>query len=228
MLTEPRKISCQRSGFAVLYEASARWCLRRGDQFQHRTEFDVVLRPDLRVGDFIGGGRQSGNGAQFITRKNRFEGDGGLGPLMGDNVRVQRRNDFGGGRLFVRQIRRAFEEFADHHHARPQTLGRAKIRQQPVLQRGFLFLKDDRLGLFQRHDKMTVLLHFAPGGFPPFPPVVTDDIGHERLLDLVRRRPAAVAVQHQLDQIQMPGGHLAQPIQIHRLACQDMVLGNRF
>ena len=197
------------------------------NQFQHRAELDVFLRPDLRVGDFVSARRQSGDGAEFIADKDRFERDRRLGALMGGNVRVQRRNDFVGGRLFVRQIGCIFEDFADHRHAGFQTFRRAKIRQQPVLQRRFLFLKDDRFGLFQRHDEMPVLLHFAPGGFPPLPPVIANDIGHQRLLDLVRRCLAAVAVQHQLDQIQVPRGHLVQALEVHGLARQDMILGNR-
>ncbi len=116
---------------------------------------------------------------------------------------------------------------AGHRHARLQSLGRAKIRQQAVLQRCFLRLINDRLGFFQRHDEMAVLFHFAPRGFPPFLPVVADDIGHEHLLNLVRRRPAAVAVQHDLDQIQMMRGHLAQAVEVGGLARENVVLGNR-
>ena len=143
------------------------------------------------------------------------------------DVRVQRGDDFACGALFVGQIRRAFRQFGDDHDPRLQTFGRAEIGHQPGLQRYFLRLEDDRLGLFQRHDEMAVLLHFAPRGFPPFLPIVADDIRHERLLDLVRGRPAAVAVQHQLDQIQMMRGHLAHVFQVVGLARENVVLGNR-
>ena len=201
--------------------------LGRRNQFQHRAEFDAVLRPDLRGGDFALDGGKAGHGAQIVAGKDRFERDGGLGALMRGNLGVERGNDFVGRSRFVRQIGRIFEHFPGHGHPRLQSLGLAKIRQQTVLQRRFLRLINDRLGFFQRHDEMTVLFHFAAGGFPPFLPVVADDIGHEHLLNLVRRRLAAVAVQHHLDQIQMMRRHLAQALEVRGLARQDVILGNR-
>ena len=146
---------------------------------------------------------------------------------MRRDVRVQRGDDFAGGGLLVGQVRRVLRQFADDRHARFQTFRRAKIRHQPVLQRRFLRLINDRLGFFQRHDEVSVLFHFAPGGFPPFLPIIADDIRHEHLLDLVRRRLAAVAVQHELDQIEMMRGQLAHAFQVVGLARENVVLGNR-
>ena len=75
---------------------------------------------------------------------------------------------------------------------------------------------------------MAVLLHLAPGGLPPFLPIVANDIGHEHLLDLFHRGFAAVAVQHQLDQVEvMRRRHLAQRFQVRGFAGEDVVFGNR-
>ena len=70
---------------------------------------------------------------------------------------------------------------------RLEPFGRPEIRQQPVLQRGFLRLIDDGIGLLGRHHEMSVLLHLQLGGFPPLLPIICDDIRHEHLLDLIKR-----------------------------------------
>ena len=76
---------------------------------------------------------------------------------------------------------------------------------------------------------MAVLLQFVFGHFPPLFPVVRNHVRHEHMLDLFQRRPAAKALQHQLDEVEvMEGGHLAQRLNIRRLAGQDVVAGNRF
>ncbi len=68
------------------------------------------------------------------------------------------------------------------------------------------------------HLEMAVLLQFALGGLPPFLPIVPDDIGHEHLLDLIRGGPAAVAVQDQLDQLQVVHrGHLPERFHVRAL-----------
>jgi hypothetical protein len=74
---------------------------------------------------------------------------------------------------------------------------------------------------------MAVLLHFALGGFPPFLPVVGDDIGHERRLDLIRRRLAAEAVQDQFDQVEVVRGEMAHGVEVGRLAREDVILRHR-
>ena len=62
---------------------------------------------------------------------------------------------------------------------------------------------------------MAVLLQFAPGGLPPFLPIITNDIGHERLLDLLHRRLATVTIQHHLNQLQvLRCRHLSQRFQV--------------
>ena len=64
---------------------------------------------------------------------------------------------------------------------------------------------------FERHLEMAVFLQFAFGGFPPFFPIVLDDIGHQDLLDLVDGGAVAEALQDQFDQIQMvQRRHLAE------------------
>ncbi len=198
---------------------------RGGNLFHHRAKLDV-LGPDLRRGDFVGRRRQPGDFAQFIARKNGFQRDRRLRALVRQDVRVQRGDDFAGGALFVGQIRRAFRQFGDDHDPRLQTLCRAEIGHQPRLQRYFLRLEDDRLGLFQGHDEMAVLFHFAPRGFPPLLPVIANHIRHQRVLDLVRRCLAAVAVQHELDQIQVMRGQLAHVFQVVGFARQNVVLGD--
>src|SRR5208282_3731799 len=86
-------------------------------------------------------------------------------------------------------------------------------------QRRFLRLEHHRLGLLCRHDEVAVFFHFALGGFPPFFPIVADDIRHEHLLNLVRRCPSAETIQHQLDQIEMMRGQLADAF---RQFCQRL------
>ena len=76
---------------------------------------------------------------------------------------------------------------------------------------------------------MAVLFQFAFGGFPPFFPIIPNDIRHERLLDLVDRGVAAVAVEDEFDQFEMVGrGQLAQAFEIRRFARENMILGNGF
>ena len=103
---------------------------RGGNLFEHLAEFDAVLQPDLRVGDFLRGGRASCGGAQFVARKNRLQRDRRLRALVRRDVRVQRRDDFTGRRRLVRQIRNHLENFRDHRDARLQPLRRAEIREQ--------------------------------------------------------------------------------------------------
>ena len=78
------------------------------NQFQHRAEFDAVLQPDLRVGDFVGGGRQSGDGAQFVARQKPLRARPPVGCADGRQCPCSARNDFIGRRRFVRQIRTHF------------------------------------------------------------------------------------------------------------------------
>ena len=66
---------------------------RRGNRFHQRAEFDAVLQPDLRGGDFPGGGLEPGGVLQFVPGKNGFQRDRRLRALMGHDVRVQRGND---------------------------------------------------------------------------------------------------------------------------------------
>ena len=128
----------------------------------------------------------------------------------------------GGG--LVRQIRNGLENFRDNGDARLQTFGRAEIRERTRLQRSFLFLKNDRLGFFHRHDEVAVFFHFALRRFPPFFPVVADDVGHEHMLDLVHRRFAVKTVQHQFDQIQMMRGEMAHGFDVRGFAREDVIL----
>ena len=95
------------------------------------------------------------------------------------------------------------------------------------MQGDFLELVNDRVGFLEGDLEMAVFLEFAFGGFPPFFPVVLDDVRHEDLLDLVHGGVVAEALQDQLDQVQMvQRGHLAQGVQVGNLAGVDMVLGN--
>ena len=73
---------------------------------------------------------------------------------------------------------------------------------------------------------MAVLLHFALGRFPPFFPVIADHVRHERLLDLIHRRLAVKAVQHDFDQVQVMRRQMADGFQVRRLAGENVVLGD--
>ena len=120
------------------------------------------------------------------------------------------------------------EQLAGDGNAGFQSLSCPESLHQPVLQGDFLDLIDDGVGLLKRHLKMAVFLQLAPGGLPPFLPIIANDIGHERVLDLIRRGFAAVAVQHQLDQFQMlRRRHLPQRFQVRGLAGEDVVFGDR-
>jgi len=200
---------------------------RGGDRLQQRAELDAVLQPDVRGGNFIRRGRCAGEFAQFVPRKNGFERDRRLRALVRRYVRVQRGDDFASRRRLVLQIGDALENFHDHQNARLESFRRAEFREQPVLQRSFLHLINDQLRFFQRHDEVAVLFHLALGGFPPFFPVVADDIGREDLLDLIRRRLAAKTVQNQFDQIQMMRGHLPHAFEVGGLARENVILWNR-
>ena len=108
-----------------------------------------------------------------------------------------------------------------------EALGGAEIGQEAALQGDFLELVNDGLGFFGGHLEMAVFLEFAFGGFPPFFPVVGDDIGDQDLLDLVHGGAVAEALEDELDQIHMiQGGHFAEDAHIGNLAGVDMVLGN--
>src|SRR3954454_9509291 len=70
---------------------------------------------------------------------------------------------------------------------------------------------------------MSVLLQLALGHFPPLLPIIPNHIWDEHLLDLVYRRTAAIALQDELDQLQMMHlRHLSQGVQVRRLARQDV------
>src|SRR5437016_3179588 len=76
---------------------------------------------------------------------------------------------------------------------------------------------------------MAVLLQLALGGFPPLLPIVADHVRHEHLMDLVEGGFAAVALQHELDQVQVvERGKLPQPFEIGKLPREDMVWLDRF
>ena len=139
-----------------------------------------------------GGGRQPGGSAQFVARKDRFQRHCRLCALMRRDVRVQRGNDFPAAFLSVKSETTLISSATTRIRAF-KPLAARKSASSAVLQRRFLRLKNHRLGLFRRHDEMPVLFHFALGGFPPFFPVVADDVRHEHVLDLVRRRLAAVS-----------------------------------
>jgi hypothetical protein len=98
------KMSVPAFGIRRLERRERAMMFRGGNQFEQLPELDSVLRPDLRVGDFAGGGLQSGERAQFVARKNRLERDRRLRALMRDDVRVQRSDDFVAAGLFIRQI----------------------------------------------------------------------------------------------------------------------------
>ena len=120
-LIAPRRISNQRSGFAS----------RNG--FHQGTEFNAVLQPDLRGSYFASSGRNAGGVLQFVPRKNRLQRDRRLRALMGDNIRIQRGNDFIGGTSLVAQIRHHFENFRHHSDPRFEAFGRAKIGERTGL-----------------------------------------------------------------------------------------------
>ena len=105
-----------------------------GNHFQQGTQLDAFLQPHLCGGYFTGGGRYTGGLAQFIARKNRFQGHRRLRALVGGDVGVQRGNDFVGRGGLVFQIGNGLEHFGHHHHARLESLGRAEILEQPVVQ----------------------------------------------------------------------------------------------
>ena len=71
---------------------------------------------------------------------------------------------------------------------------------------------------------MTVLFHLALGDFPPFLPIIRDDIGHEHLLDLIQRSAPIVALDDELDQVEvMQGSHLAQSLDVAHLAGENVI-----
>ena len=198
-----------------------------GNGFEQRAELDAVLQPDLRGGNFPGGRRHAGGLAQFVARKNRLQRHRRLRALVRGDVGVQRGNDFVRARRLVFQIGNHLEHFRHDGHARLEAFGLAKIREQAVLQRSFLRLINTGSVFFSRHDEMAVLFHFAPRGFPPFLPVVADDVGHEHVLDLIRRRLAAKAVQNDFDQIQVMRRQMADGVEVRRLAREDVVFRHR-
>ena len=76
---------------------------------------------------------------------------------------------------------------------------------------------------------MPILFEFLLCGFPPFLPVIRNDIGHQDLLNLLHRRTPVVAQQHQFDQLQMMQcGHLTKPLEIGKFLSQNMRGLNRF
>ena len=132
----------------------------------------------------------------IVAGKNRLQGHRGLRPLIAGYLRVQRRDHLGGGGVFVRQVLGAFEQFGQHAHAGLQTLGRAELVEQPLLQRHFLGLIKDGFALLERHLKMPVLFQLPLGRFPPLFPIIPYHLGHQRLLNLLRRGPAPETVEH--------------------------------
>ena len=177
-------------------------------------------------GDFAGHGGEPGDFADFIAGQHGFHGHAGLGALVGGDVGIQSGDDFGGGGDFVLEIFGAFGQFAHDDDLGFQAFGGAEIGQQAVLQAGFPRLINNQLGFLEGHDEVAVFLHLALGGVPPFFPVVADDIGHEHVMDLVGGGFAAVAVEDELDQVEVMGGQVAHGFEVRGFLGEDVILGN--
>jgi hypothetical protein len=213
-------------GIGLLVGFQRAMVLGGGNAFEQRTEFDAVLQPDLRGRNLAVRRGHARGFPQFVAGEYCFQGHPGLRALVGHDIGVQRGDHFGGRRRLVLEVGQHLEHFRHHQHPGLEPLGRAEILEQPVLKGRFLRLVDDLLGLFAGHNEMAVLLHFPPGHFPPFLPVVADHVRHQALLDLVRRGLAAKTVQHDLDQFNVVRRQVADAFRVRCLAGEDVVLGN--
>ena len=212
----------------VLERLQRVFVLGRRHLLQQLAQFQI-LRPD-RDGSQLGfSAGRPGCQAEFVANENRFERQRRQRALVADDFDVQHVDRFCDGRVLIRQIGQVFQQFVGHTEPRFQTFGRAEIANQTLLQRNLLRLINNRVGLFRGHEKMAVLFQLMLGHLPPFLPVVCDDVRHEHLLDLLQRRLAAEALEHELDEIEVvQRRHLAQRLEVRRLARQNVVAGYGF
>ena len=214
-------------GTGILERLQSAAMFGRGHQLQNGAHFCAFLEPEGAGGQFALNGRGSSGIAHLIANKDGLQGHGRLCALVGGNFRVQGRNHFFGRGVFVVQVGKAFQHLMGDVQAGLQSFGGAEFRQETILQGNFFGLVNYRLGLFERDLEMAVFLQFAFGSFPPFFPIVLDDIRDEGVLDLIHRGAATKALQDQFDQVQMvQGGHLAEALNVRNFAGVDVVAGN--
>jgi hypothetical protein len=74
---------------------------------------------------------------------------------------------------------------------------------------------------------MAILLQFALGGFPPFFPIIANDVRDQDLLNLIHRSFSAVTVEDEFDKFEMVGGrHLTEIFEIGSFAGENVVFGD--
>ena len=145
---------------------------------------------------------------------------------MGGDFDIERGDDFRGSG-FVFEVGGVLQNFTCTGDAGLEALGGAEFTEQTVLERDFLGLVNDGVGFFKGNLKVAVLLQLAFGRFPPFFPIILDDVRDKHGLDLVHGGPAAVTFQDEFDEFEMvQGGHLAEAFEIGGLAGENMVLGD--
>ena len=144
-------------------------------------------------------------------------------------IPVQGGDDLGRRRGLVIEIRQVLERLNRDSQAGFQSLRRAKLGHDPLLERGFLDLKHNGVRFFQGDLEVAVLFELPFGDLPPFLPVVGYYIRDQNLGDLVQIRFAAKALQDELDEVEVvESRHLAQPLEIGNFAGVNVVGGNRF
>ena len=143
---------------------------------------------------------------------------------MAGDVRVQAGDEFTSDLRLVLDVLKLLECFHGHHGLELESLGGAEFSQQTIRQRNFTLLVDDGFALLERHGEVAVFLHLPLGDLQPFLPIIRDDIRHEHLLDLIQRSAPIVALDDELDQVEvMQRSHLAQPLDVADFAGENVV-----
>ena len=161
--------------------------LRGREKLQQCAELQF-LSPNAFRADFLCRWRAVDFLAQVIPDKDAFQRHSWLRSLMARDFGVKHGNDLPDRSGFVGEVCGVAQHFGSGCGMGFQTLGRAEFVEQALLQRDFLRLIYDRFTLLLRNLEVAVLLQFAACRLPPFFPIILDDVGYERLLNLVCSR----------------------------------------
>ena len=188
----------------------------------------VYLGPDGGGGEFCCIGRAAQQIAELVPEENRFERQGRLSALVAVDISVQAGDRFIENGFIV-EFFETFGELTGDGEFCFQPFGGAEVSQESILERCFLLLINNGLGLLGGDLEMSVFLHFLFCDFPPFFPILGNDVWHEQLLDLVDRRFSAVALEHQFDQFEMmEGGHFTKLCEFGKFARKNMAVREGF
>ena len=160
---------------------------------------------------------------QVVANEDPVQSNGGLFFLLLGDFLVQTVDGLLEKAGFVGQVFMVFRHFVGDGNSRLQSSGVLKIAEQPFLNGNGLGMEDDGLAFFDRNAEVAVFFELFSDAFPPFSPIIGDDVRHQRFLNLGRRSGAAEALDHNLDKLDVAErGHFLQALHVFGLSNEDM------